>query len=146
MNYSTFTLKQLKEYTQENNIFVTGDKRTKQAYIDSIEHHLLHTVETEEIASTSEATKTVFVQAEAFTVEQPAPKKLSSAVCLQPFAFVLAAIILGVIWLVTGFGIMTTRFIYWLIPYAQNTWGGLQKKLSDRKNENSLTESTPIPI
>ena len=42
LNLQTATLKQLKTYTSENNIYVSGDKRRKESFIQSIEHHNLH--------------------------------------------------------------------------------------------------------
>ena len=61
MTTSTMTLAQLKAYTQENGIEVTGDKRKKQTYIDAINEH---TARTEAAREQLEATYNIPAQHE----------------------------------------------------------------------------------
>lgn len=174
MNYATSTLKELKAYAQENNVYVTGDKRTKQAYIDSIEHHLLHTsdvetsqpetskVETvvEAIATTEPVTvetaiaTMAFTQSEPFTVELPEPEpepepttapasaKLSSVVALQPLAFMLAAVVLGVVSVAIGIAVASVRIVRWTIPRVRETLAPLQKYTFRRDRQKSILLNT----
>ena len=126
MNYSTFSLKQLKAHTLENNIFVTGDKRTKQAYIDSIHHHQMHRnieAESVDVIAPIESAETVEVVETIEVVDpiasEPVPSdnpKISSVVALQPFAFILAAVIIGVIYLTIGIILNTVTIIKRSIP------------------------------
>jgi len=145
INLNTASFSELKAYATENAIAIEGDRRRKQTYIDSIEDFWDTTGAIEAIAYSADIAKTTFEQDEPFTVEQPTPEKLSSVVCMQPLAFVLAAMILGVIWLAVGFGLATTRFVRWIAPHAQNTRAILQEKLSDRNFNFSFLEAIAIP-
>ena len=40
--FTTYSLKQLKAYATTHNIVITGDRRKKSSYVESINHHHLH--------------------------------------------------------------------------------------------------------
>jgi len=41
-DFTTFSMTELKDYCQQNNVYVDGDKRKKTSYIEAIEHHNRH--------------------------------------------------------------------------------------------------------